>query len=342
MFVKLTFLERLLHRFRLLPTPIMDAFGGIIFGRVLTIAVRRGFFEATADKAQSVQSIAEATRFHPRAVELMAEAFVVAGYLRRTASGYCISDEGRKWLLRASPHYIGNLVRYFETLYARWERFEHALDHGTPARPYFDLFSEEDWGIYVYGMRDLARLLLPHIESRLVLHGQPTSLLDLGGSHGLYAMSLCRRYPTMRATVADFGRALVHTRTLAEAEGMSDRLATLAGDFRQLPFPSPLDAVLMFNIIHGFQENENRDLIARTHAALRARGKLFILDQMKDAKRRSRLGTFIPLMVGLNLLNEIGGTVYAVEEVVRWCSSFTSVRRHVLRLPGVVLLEAVK
>ncbi len=48
MILKLTFLERLLHRLHILPTPIMDAFGGIIFGRVLTIAVRRGLFEAVA------------------------------------------------------------------------------------------------------------------------------------------------------------------------------------------------------------------------------------------------------------------------------------------------------
>ncbi len=48
MILKFTLLERLLHRLYILPTPIMDAFGGVIFGRVLTIAVRRGLFEAVA------------------------------------------------------------------------------------------------------------------------------------------------------------------------------------------------------------------------------------------------------------------------------------------------------
>ncbi|HEX9656631.1 MAG TPA: hypothetical protein VGB89_06930 [Bacteroidota bacterium] len=41
MILNLTLIERL-HRFCLLPMPIMDAFGGVVFGRVLTIAVRRG------------------------------------------------------------------------------------------------------------------------------------------------------------------------------------------------------------------------------------------------------------------------------------------------------------
>ena len=342
MIIRLTVLERLLHRLHLLPTPIMDAFGGIIFGRVLTIAVRRGLFEAVADRPRSVHEIAEATRFHPRAVELMADAFLTGGYLQRKGSCYLVSDDARTWLLRRSPQYIGNLVQYFETLYTRWGNFEHSLDHGSPARAYFDLFSEEDWRIYVYGMRDLAALLLPHLEPKLVLGGVPTSLLDLGGSHGMYAISLCRRYPTLHAIVADFPSALAHTRGFAAAEGMTERITTLAGDFRHAAFPSNLDAVLMFNVIHGFQEEENRELIVRARGALKPGGKLFILDQMKDTRRRSQLGALVPLLVGLNLLNEIGGTVYEAGDVMRWCSAFTSVRGHRVRLPGIVLVEAVR
>ncbi len=320
----------------------MDAFGSIILGRVLTVAVRRGLFELVAQGPRSVKEIAEATHLHARAVALMADSLCVAGYLRREGARYAASTEGKKWLVQSSPHYLGNLVRYFETLYARWERFDYALEHGAPERPYFDLFTEEDWRVYVYGMRDLAKLLLPHVESRLVLAGTPTSLLDLGGSHGLYALALCRRYPTLHALVADFAPALLHTRQIALAEAMADRVTTLEGDFRQMPFPSHLDAVLMFNIVHGFGEEENRELIARAYAALKTGGKLFVLDQMQSERRRSQLAALIPLMVGLNMLNEIGGMVYRVEEVERWCSSFSSVRHHRLRLPGVVLIEAVK
>ncbi len=322
--------------------PIMDAFGSIVFGRVLTIAVRRGLFEAVASQARSVEEIAETTRLHPRAVEVMAEAFVAGGYLRRKGMHYLISEEGKTWLLQRSPHYLGNLVHYFETLFTRWQWFEHALEHGKPSQPYFDLFTEEDWRIYVWGMRDLARLVLPHVEQKLTLRGRPTSLLDVGGSHGLYAMSFCRRYPTLNATVVDFASALFHTRKIAAAEGMAERITTLEGDLRQVPFPSNLDAVLMFNVIHGFQQDENRELVNRAHAAVKPGGKLFILDQMTDGRRRSRLATLIPLMVGLNLFNEIGGTVYEVGDVERWCSAFTSIHRHWLRLPGVVLIEAVK
>jgi hypothetical protein len=340
--LKLTLLERLLHNLHLLPTPIMDAFGGVLFGRVLTIAVRRGVFEAVASTPKSIEEIAHATQLHPHGVELIVDAFVVAGYLKRSDEKYLVSEEGKKWLLKSSPHYLGNLIHYFETRYTRWADFEYTLEHGQPHRNYFDEFTNEDWKIYVYGMRDLAKLLLSEVRSKLILPSNPKSLLDIGGSHGLYAMECCRRHSALRATVMDFAPALHHTLTIAQTEGMADRVSLLAGDFTKEQLPNNQDCILMFNIIHGLNEEENKKLVAKAFGALNAGGKFFILDQMKEKKSRSGLSQFMPLMVGLNLLNEIGGNVYEVESVKNWCAQFTSVKEHSLRLPGVSLVEVVK
>ena len=48
MILRLTLLERALHRMHLLPVPVMDAFAGVLFGRLLCIGVRRGIIEAAA------------------------------------------------------------------------------------------------------------------------------------------------------------------------------------------------------------------------------------------------------------------------------------------------------
>jgi hypothetical protein len=341
MILTLTLFQRLLHRLHLLPTPIMDSFGGIIFGRVLTVAVRRGLFEAVAVEPHTVKELAVATGLNHKAVKLLADSFVVGGYLNRNEEKYIISAEGKKWLIKSSPTYLGNLIAYFETLYARWANFEYSLENGHPHRPYFDGFTDNDWRVYVYGMADLAKLLLGEVGPKLVLNN-PKSLLDIGGSHGLYAMECCRRYPGLHATVMDFNPALRHTVEIAASAGMSSRVSVLEGDFRTNDLPPNQDCVLLFNVIHGFDEEENQKLIARACTALNSGGKLFILDQMKSSRRTSGLAGFVPLMVGLNLLNEIGGNVYDVDNIKIWCNSFSSFRTHALRLPGVILIEAVK
>lgn len=342
MILRLTFFERLLHRLHMLPTPIMDGFGGVIFGRVLTIAVRRGVFESVGSSAKSAEEIADETRLNVRGVELIAESCVVGGYLERSGHKYLITGEGKKWLLRSSPQYLGNLIRYFETRYTRWADFEYSLEHGRPRRSYFDEFSASDWEIYVYGMRDLAKLLLRDVSPKLILPEHSTSLLDIGGSHGLWAMECCRRYPQLHATVMDFEPACAHTRSLAQQEGLSDRINTLDGDFTKIELPSQQNCILMFNVIHGLSDEENRALIARCHSALNQEGKLFILDQMQGKKSGSQLSQFMPLMVGLNLLNEIGGNSYSEEQVSRWCNQFSSRRVHKPQLPSITLIEATK
>ncbi len=342
MLLKLTILERFLHRLHILPVPILDGFGEIIFGRVLTIAVRRGLFETVASQPRSISDIARRTNLSLKGVELLVDAFVIGGYLNRVGEKYLISKEGGQWLLKSSPHYIGNLIEYFETLYTRWGYFEYALEHGHPQRPYFDGFTEQDWKIYVYGMADLSKLLLREVGPKLILPPGSTSLLDIGGSHGIYAMGCCRRYPNLHGTVMDFASVLRYSHEIVKAEDMSGRVRLLGGDFTVEELPGDQDCVLMFNIVHGFGEEENKKLIARVFAVLKPGGKLFILDQIKAQKKSKGITAFLPLMVGLNLLNEIGGNVYDVDEIRMWCRDFSLFRVHALRLPGVTLLEAVK
>ncbi len=339
MILRLTILERLLHRLHLLPAPIMDAFADVLFGRALVIAVRRGLFDTLAAAPMTTEQIAAATRLHPRALHLLLESCVVAGYLSRRKGAYRLTPEGGKWLCKDSPDSLVNLIAYFELVHTQWKDLETSLERGAPPRPYYVLFNDRDWQVYVLGMRDLARLLLPHVMNKILPNPEARMLLDLGGSHGLYAAECCRRRPGLQATVMDFAPALAQTSMFARQAGVADRVRLLAGNFLEEPLPPEQDVVLMFNIVHGLSEAENRVLFARVFRALRPGGKVYVLDQMRDGRSGvSALARFIPLMVGLNLLNETGGTVYSVSEVKAWCQG-RRVREIRLKVPGVTLMK---
>ena len=339
MILRLTLLERLLHRLHLLPTPVMDTFGGVLFGRILALGVRRGVFEAAGAGPCSAADVAARAGLDDRAARLMCDAFVVAGYLRRTRAGYVATGETRKWLLQDSPRSLCHLVGYFETLYVRWQQIEHSLVHGAPARSYYEGFSSADWETYVLGMRDLARVLAPFVMRHIRLPAGPGRLLDVGGAHGLYSIECCLRRPALSATVMDFPQAVVHAGRGVQDAGLAGRISFLPGDFMNTPFPPGQDVLLMFNIIHGFSPETNRLLIHRAFDALQPGGRIYILDQFQSPSKGSPVSRFIPLMVGLNLLNEIGGNVYSMEEIRAWCGARTLVRNHRVGLPGVGLAE---
>jgi hypothetical protein len=342
MIIRLTLLERLLHRLHILPTPVMDAFGGVLFGRALVIAVRRGLFEAIAPGGTDAHALSAATGLHREAVSLVADACVAGGYLRRRGTLYQLAPEGRKWLLRESPDSLVSLLRYFETLHDRWAALEGSLVRGKPPQPYYATFTEAEWRLYALAMRDLARQILPYVARVIRVPRNRSLLVDIGGSHGLYALALCSRHPGLRAIVMDFSPVLRVAEEFIREAHLADRVATHARDFMRQSIPEGADVILMFNIIHGLSPEENVALVGRALEALTPGGRLYILDQLKGQADASGLGRFLPLMVGINLLNEIGGTAYGVNDVEEWCGGRGRVRRVRLRFPGVTLLEIVR
>jgi SAM-dependent methyltransferase len=341
MLFRLTLVERALHRFRLLPVPVMDAFASVLFGRALAISIRAGLFDALRDRSLSTGEIARGTGLHPDGVALLVEAFVQGGYLKRVGTSYALTMQGRKWLLSDSRHSIAKLIGYFETLHVRWGSLEGALRNGGPVAPYYESFNDHDWEIYVHGMRELARFLSPGVMAKVVIPRSASRLLDIGGSHGLYAIACCRCSAQLTATVVDFDGPLRWTRQFIREAGLEGRVVTLAGDFLSMELPKGQDVALLFNVIHGLRDDQNRILIGRLLDTLVPGGKLYILDQMRGAMGRSQLARFIPLMVGLNLLNEIGGTAYSIADVQRWCAGAKKIRRRKMRIPGVTLVEVV-
>ena len=335
---KSTIMESLLRRLHLLPTPVMDTFGAIIFERALMAGLKMGVFEAIARGPLSVEEISAQAHLHPEAVRLLADAYVAGGYLKRIRGKYSAGAETRKWLLRSSPSYIGNLMLYFETLHKRLGGLEYSIAHGRPLRPYYESFSDEDWEIYARGMADLARLLLADVFRTISAPEPGSRLLDIGGSHGLYALEFCRRISGSTAVVMDFEGALRYAEALVREAGFGDRIRLVPGNYLSKSLPDGMDVVFMFNVIHGFDDDTNRELIRRTSGTLHPGGKLYILDQTRNGT--GALSDFIPLMVGLNLLNEIGGRVYTADEVRDWCKGARRFKVMRLKFPGVTILEA--
>jgi hypothetical protein len=61
----------------------------------------------------------------------------------------------------------------------------------------------DDWYVYHQGQADQARLIARELVNNLRLPAGATQMLDLGGGHGLYSLTLCTRYPNLRARVLD-------------------------------------------------------------------------------------------------------------------------------------------
>lgn len=114
-------------------------------------------------------------------------------------------------------------------------------------------------------------------------------LLDIGGSSGVYAAALVEQRPQARATV--FERAPVDqaARTLLRDRGLDGRIDVVEGDMFTAPLPTGFDAHLFSQLLHDWDEERVRALLAASFAALAPGGWLLDHDtHINDAKTGPR------------------------------------------------------
>jgi 2-polyprenyl-3-methyl-5-hydroxy-6-metoxy-1,4-benzoquinol methylase len=303
-----------------------------------------GIFDVLHGSPQSAAEVASKVGISTRGANVLLHTMEAAGYVVKEGERFRNSKISQRWLTKASAHYIGNLMRYFERLFHRWEYLGETAQRGDPRKPYFEYFDDGDWEIYVRGMRDLARILMPQVLKTVLLPSTARRLLDIGGSHGLYSIELCKRYRELTADVLDFEKAVEVGKRITEELGMSSRVVHRSVDFKKDDLGTDYDVVLAFNVIHGLKPLENLSLMKKIAAAMNKGGVVFIMDQVRDGVGTSSLSRLIPAIVGLNLFNEIGGNAYTYGEIRDWCNEAGLVGcvEKKLRVPGVAVIQARK
>jgi predicted nicotinamide N-methyase len=117
----------------------------------------------------------------------------------------------------------------------------------------------------------LARALGPYLAGR-------RHVLDVGGGSGIYAVTLAAAHPELRATVLEQPPVDGLARGEIARHGLTSRIAVTGADMFRDPWPEGTDVVLFSNVLHDWDVEEVRALLARAAAALPSDGLLVIHD----------------------------------------------------------------
>jgi 2-hydroxy-4-(methylsulfanyl)butanoate S-methyltransferase len=128
------------------------------------------------------------------------------------------------------------------------------------------------------------------VVQKLVDLSGAARLLDVAGGSGAFSITLCRRFPGLRALVLDFPTVTkVAEQFIAEA-GLSDRIHVAEGNALQVQWPGDQDVVLMSYLLSGVGGATIPGLVQRAYEALRPGGRLLIHDFFVDDDRRGPKG----------------------------------------------------
>ena len=305
------------------PDKILQLGLGFWGSKTLLCAVELGVFTHLAREPLNAESLRARLQLHPRGADDFFDALVALGMLQRTDGLYRNTPEADLFLDRAKTSYIGGLLEMANArLYPAWGDLTTALKSGEPqneskhaqdtfAKLYSDparlkQFLSAMTGISLGAARALAQQF-PWQSFQ--------SFIDVGGAQGCVSVQLALAHPHLTGGEFDLPVVGPIFDGYVQSFGLAQRLRFHPGSFFDDPLPGA-DVIIMGHILHDWDLEQKRMLIAKAHAALPQGGALIVYDAIiDDDRRRNAFG----LLMSLNMLIETrGGFDYTGADCRGW------------------------
>jgi len=326
------------------PDSLMEASGAYWKSCTIHTGVKLGIFTLLGGEALTAREIADRIHGNHRGLGILLNALSAMGLLDKNGETFTNPPFALKYLTRESPDYIGHILMHHHHLVASWERLDEAALSGAPVQHEKKNRSKEEQESFLLGMYNNASLAAPAVADAVDL-SDCTTLLDLGGGPGTYAIHFCKKNPQLRAWVYDLAGTEPFAMSIIDKHLMGDRVGFVPFDFISHTFcdTDRFDAAWLSHILHGEGEDQARSVIAKATAALHPGGKLLIHEfLLEDTKDRP----LFPALFSLNMLAVTDhGRAYSYSELGAMMekNGITSIRRIDYGSPkGTAIIEGIK
>ena len=256
---------------------------GFKHAAVLMAAIELSLFTRVSEGAATLESIASACGMSPLNAERLVVACHALGLLEKDGDQYRNAPDVEMYLVEGKPRYFGAWSIMGKADWADWVNLGYRLADPNPPSVL---------GIYEQMTADQAEMLTRAMFNVGLGSGGKLAkqfdfsdyslALDLGGGSGAYCVSLCRRFPNLRAIVFDFADVCRVTDELIADVGLSDRIRTLAGDFTRDPFPEGPDAIMLNGNLTQYGPEQAREIVRKAFDVLPSGGVMHIIAENLD------------------------------------------------------------
>ncbi|NOT36601.1 MAG: methyltransferase domain-containing protein [Saprospiraceae bacterium] len=316
MIYKFSFIEKILLSNDIIPHPFADASSSVGLGFALGSAVKLKIADQLTMNFKEVKSIANDASVSEIGAELILDCLDALGYVQKSGTQYAFTKRGFKNLSTQSPNNFRYFILFCDYLYKGYLQLDDTIRLGK--RPHSNMLeemSDYEWELFSRAMIDISQTNYKEVAGKIPITKTQHKLLDLGGSHGLYSIELCKRFSNLQATIVDLPPVKKYADECIEKYMASKNVSFLPSDFMKDELPQGVDVILAFNIIHGLNPPENEILAKKAFNALNKGGMYVILDQIKGIGGSSQMSKATTSFMALNLLHQAGGKTYSHNEI---------------------------
>ena len=276
-------LEWLALKLNLAPRPLVDTQVFFSAARAIMVATELGIFEAIGTHTKTAGEIAQICQIHPQGTGHLLDCLVGVGYLQWSGAKYSLKRTYQKWLLRRSEANLIGKLRFQSFEWDCMAKLEDYVRSGNPLELHRTM-SEKEWELYQEAMRDLSFNVAKELAGRIAMPKGAARMLDIGGSHGLYSIEICKRHPALTSTILELPGAIESASVIAKRYDKTGRVKHVAGDALTDDLgTNEYDLVLINNLVHHFTADQNRTLALKVAHALKPRGVCAIGDMIRAA-----------------------------------------------------------
>ncbi len=345
MIYKFSLIEKILLSNDVIPHPFADASSAVGLGFALGSSLKLKIADQLSIDYKDVGAIASAASVSEVGTELILDCLEALGYAKKNGKQYAFTKRGFKNLSPDSPNNFRHFILFCDYLYKGYLNLDETIRLGKRAQSnMLEQMNEYEWELFSRAMIDISSTNYKEVASKIPVAKSALKMLDLGGSHGLYSIELCKRNPNLKATIVDLPQVKKYADECIGKQQAAKNVSFLAADFMKDQLPKNNDIILGFNIIHGLNPTENEVLAKKVYNSLNEGGIYVILDQIKGIGGVSQLSKATTSYMALNLLHQAGGKTYSKEEVTAFTQKvgFKKTELKKLNAPGFGVIICTK
>lgn len=302
----------------LVPTPLAYSHFGFMASKFLLEAVDKGIFEAIGHSNVSLEDICSACSLHPRGVKSLLGVLATMGLLKQRKNLFYLTRKSKKWILKDSADSLYWLMMFDNRVCIKWMEYVGTFLESGKGLQYHETFNEEEWFYYQKAMEAAASVTSREAPSKIPVPAGATTMLDIGGSHGLYSVALCKKHSSLSSTILDLPGAVENAKPILEKYNMGERIVHQAGNVLTDDLgKATYDVIIMASVAHHFTAEENKKVAIKAFDALKPGGIFTILEVLRadeikyNGNMLSALGDFF------FALSSTSGT-WSLQEIREW------------------------
>ena len=336
-------LERMALYLNLAPVPLVDTQLAFNSARAIMAGADVGIYAALGKGIKTAQQIAAECKTDAVATKHLLDCLVGLGYLQWINEQYSLKKKFYKWLLPESPSNLLGKLRFQKIEWNWMGQLENYVRTGKPL-DFHSSMTPTEWASYQEGMRDLSINVSKELAKKIKIVGGASKMLDIGGSHGLFSIEICKKYTLLSSTILELPGAIDRASAIAAEHGLSDRIKykpgnALTDDLGEAQY----DFVMINNVVHHFTNEQNLQLAKKIARALKPGGMYGIGEFLRLNKPGE--GGAVAATAGLYFALTSSSGTWSKEEMHAWQEAAGLKPQKpigIMTLPGWKMLTATK